>query len=76
MPRRALRKDLAYRDYFEKELREHEFLGEMIGDKLLYYPAVTREPFANQGRLTSLMESGEMQRTLGLPELSPETTAR
>ena len=31
-------KDLAYRDYFEKELREHEFLGEMIGDKLLYYP--------------------------------------
>jgi hypothetical protein len=65
-------KDLAYRDYFEKELREHEFLGEMIGDKLLYYPAVTREPFANQGRLTQLMESGEMQRTLGLPELSPE----
>ncbi|KAG1249725.1 hypothetical protein G6F68_013176 [Rhizopus microsporus] len=65
-------KDLAYRDYFEKELREHEFLGEMSGDTLLYYPAVTREPFANQGRLTSLMESGEMQRTLGLPELSPE----
>src|ERR1700704_4664489 len=65
-------KDLAYRDYFERELREHEFLGEMIGDKLLYYPAVTREPFANQGRLTSLMESGQMQRTLGLPELSPE----
>jgi len=65
-------KDLAYRDLFEKELREHEFLGEMIGDKLLYYPAVTREPFPNQGRLTSLMESGEMQRTLGLPELSPE----
>lgn len=65
-------KDLAYRDYFEKELHEHEFLGEMIGDKLLYYPAVTREPFANQGRLTQLMESGEMQRTLGLPALSPE----
>ena len=57
-------KDLAYRDYFEKELREHEFLGEMVGDKLLYYPAVTREPFANQGRLTQLMENGEMQRTL------------
>jgi ferredoxin--NADP+ reductase len=65
-------KDLAYRDLFEKELREHEFLGEMIGDKLLYYPAVTREAFPNQGRLTSLMESGEMQKTLGLPPLDPE----
>lgn len=64
-------KDLAYRDLFEKELREHEFLGEMIGDKLLYYPAVTREAFPNQGRLTSLMESGEMQKTLGLPPLDP-----
>jgi len=65
-------KDLAYRELFEKELREHEFLGEMIGDKLLYYPAVTREAFPNQGRLTSLMESGEMQKTLGLPPLDPE----
>lgn len=44
----------------------------MVGDKLLYYPAVTREAFPNQGRLTSLMESGEMQKTLGLPPLDPE----
>ena len=64
-------KDLAYREHFEREIFEHEFLGELVRDKLLYYPAVTREPFANQGRLTSLMESGQMQQTLGLPPLDP-----
>ncbi|WP_066096524.1 ferredoxin--NADP reductase [Xanthomonas massiliensis] len=63
--------DLAYREYFENELPRHELLGEMVRDKLLYYPAVTREPFGNHGRLTELMESGEMQRTLGLPALDP-----
>jgi ferredoxin--NADP+ reductase len=62
-------KDLAYRGYFEKDLPEHEFLGDTLRDKLLYYPAVTREDFPNRGRLTELLENGEMQRTLGLPPL-------
>ncbi|QNH12372.1 MULTISPECIES: ferredoxin--NADP reductase [unclassified Xanthomonas] len=65
-------KDLAYRDYFEHELPQHEFLGETIREKLLYYPAVTREDFRNRGRLTELLESGQMQQTLGLPPLNPE----
>ncbi|MGN5532365.1 ferredoxin--NADP reductase [Xanthomonas hortorum pv. gardneri] len=63
--------DLAYRDYFERELPQHEFLGDLLRDKLLYYPAVTREAFTNQGRLTELMEDGRMQQTLGLPPLDP-----
>ncbi len=63
--------DLAYRDYFEKELFEDEILGDIVRDKLLYYPAVTREPFRNQGRLTTLIETGEMPRTLGLPAFDP-----
>ncbi|HEX7990698.1 MAG TPA: ferredoxin--NADP reductase [Stenotrophomonas sp.] len=64
-------KDLAYREYFEQELPNDEILGDIVRDKLLYYPAVTREPFPNQGRLTSLMESGQMQEALGLPQLDP-----
>ncbi|WP_045727265.1 MULTISPECIES: ferredoxin--NADP reductase [unclassified Xanthomonas] len=67
-----LEKDLAYRDYVEKELPQHEFLGETIREKLLYYPAVTREAFCNHGRLTELIVNGAMQRTLGLPPLDPE----
>ncbi len=64
-------RDLAYRDYFEKELPQHEFLGDRIREKLLYYPAVTREDFIHRGRLTELMDSGRMQRSLGLPPLDP-----
>lgn len=63
--------DLAYRDYFEQELPQHEFLGECIREKLLYYPAVTREEFRNHGRLTDLLANGEMQRALGLPGIDP-----
>ena len=61
--------DLAYRDYFEKELPQHEFLGETIREKLLYYPAVTREDFVHQGRLTDLMASGAMMDSLGIEPL-------
>ncbi|HZF96843.1 MAG TPA: ferredoxin--NADP reductase [Pseudoxanthomonas sp.] len=64
-------RDLAYRDYFEKELPQHEFLGERIGRQLLYYPAVTREDFRNRGRLTELMAGGELMRSLGLDPLDP-----
>jgi len=64
-------KELAYRDYISKELPEHEFLGEMLRDKLIYYPSVTREPFPVQGRITTLIESGKVFADLGLPAISP-----
>lgn len=65
--------DLAYADYFRNELPKHEFLGEQIAKKLHYYPVVSREPFMHQGRVTELMDNGQIMRDLGLPELSPET---
>lgn len=64
-------KDLAYRELFEQTLPQHELLGELVRDRLLYYPVVSREPFVHAGRLTSLLESGQMQRDLGLPALNP-----
>jgi ferredoxin--NADP+ reductase len=64
--------DLAYRDYLSHELPRHEYLGEAIRAKLHYFPAVTREPFTNQGRLTTLLDSGAMALAAGLPALNPE----
>ena len=69
--------DLAYRDYIVNELPRHEFLGEQIAAKLKYYPAVTREEFAfdgrdQRGRLTELLASGRIANDLGLPALDPE----
>jgi ferredoxin--NADP+ reductase len=63
--------ELAYREYLTHELPDHEFLGEMVTKQMLYYPTVTREPFMNQGRVTTLIESGKMQADLGLPPLDP-----
>ncbi|MEJ3958951.1 ferredoxin--NADP reductase [Brachymonas sp. G13] len=65
--------ELAYRDYITQELPEHEFLGEIVREQLVYYPTVSREPFEREGRITTLIESGQMARELGLPELNPET---
>ena len=65
-------RELAYRDTISKELPAHEFLGEMVHGKLLYYPSVTREAFPTQGRVTTLIESGRIFADLGLPPLSTE----
>ncbi len=62
-------KELAYHDYIRHELPEHEFLGEMIGQQLLYYPTVTREAFEHQGRITTLIEQGKLEADLGLPAI-------
>ncbi len=63
--------ELAYQDLFQEHLPEHEFLGEMLRDKLIYYPTVTREPFRNRGRLTDIIESGQLFKDIGLPPLDP-----
>jgi ferredoxin--NADP+ reductase len=61
--------DLAYRDYITHELPHHEYLGDVIREKLRYYPAVSREAFAAHGRLTDLLEGGRIASDLGLPPL-------
>lgn len=63
--------DLAYRDFFEKELPNHEYFGEAVRAKLLYYPTVTREAFRNTGRLDELLASGKLCADIGLPPLDP-----
>ena len=63
--------ELAYHDYITEELPKHELLGEMIGQQLLYYPTVTREPYKNQGRLTDLITNGKIFQDLNLPNFDP-----
>ncbi len=63
--------DLAYRDYFEHELPNHEYFGEAVREKFIYYPTVTREAFRNTGRLDELLDSGKLCADIGLPPLDP-----
>jgi ferredoxin/flavodoxin---NADP+ reductase len=62
--------ELAYGDFITQELPQHEFIGELIRDKLIYFPTVTREPFRNRGRLTDLITSNALFDEIGLPPLS------
>ncbi len=65
-------KDLAYGDFITKVLPEDEFIGELAREQLLYYPTVTREAFAHQGRITDLMATGKLFSDLGLPDMTIE----
>jgi len=61
--------ELAYQEMIET-LAENEYFGDMVKDKLVYYPSVTREEFPIQGRLTDALESGKMQKLLDLPPVN------
>jgi len=65
--------ELAYRDFITRELPNHEYFADLVRDKLIYYPTVTREPFHHQGRITELVGSGKLFADIGLPHFDPTT---
>ena len=65
--------DLAYAEHLDRELPQHEYLGELVREKLIYYPTVTREPFRQRGRITDAIVDGVMSAATGLPPLNPQT---
>jgi ferredoxin--NADP+ reductase len=69
--------ELTYgRDLIEN-LKADELMQELIGaenlSKLRYYPTTTREESPKMGRITTLIENGELFADLGVPPLNPET---
>ena len=74
--------ELAYRDYLENGIHADAMVQAALNlagiedglrSRLTYYPTVTREPFAHQGRVTDLIASGKLFADLGLahPALDP-----
>jgi ferredoxin--NADP+ reductase len=64
--------ELAYQDLIKDELPTNEYFGDMVKDKLIYYPTVTRESYENMGRITELMENGKLFADIGLENMNPE----
>tara|TARA_B110000503_G_scaffold27555_2_gene44029 strand:- start:24710 stop:25483 length:774 start_codon:yes stop_codon:yes gene_type:complete len=64
--------ELAYRELITEHLPQHEYLGDSVRDKLIYYPTVTREKFDNNGRLTDLLRIGKLATDIGLPPINLE----
>lgn len=62
--------DLAYRELFENQLPNDDIFGEWVKEKFIYYPTVTRDEFKNQGRITTLLESGKLFDDIGLPPIN------
>ncbi|MFT7471616.1 MAG: ferredoxin--NADP+ reductase [Kiritimatiellia bacterium] len=64
--------ELAYQQFIQHDLPNNEFFGEEVREKLIYYPSVTREDYATQGRLTDAMSTGKLFTDIGLPQADPE----
>jgi ferredoxin/flavodoxin---NADP+ reductase len=52
--------ELAYGEEIIRSLPDNEFFGDLVREKLIYYPTVTREPFHNRGRITDLLTTGKL----------------
>jgi ferredoxin--NADP+ reductase len=65
-------RDLAYRSKLADELPADEILGDLVRDKLVYYPTITREPFKNRGRITDLIANGTLASDVGLPPIGKQ----
>ncbi len=65
--------DLAYGRELVEALEDDPLIGELVDDKLLYYPTTTRETSARMGRVTDRLRSGEIFTDLGIMPISPQT---
>jgi ferredoxin--NADP+ reductase len=67
--------ELTYGREIIEQIRSDEMLAELIGQenlaKLRYYPTTTREESPKMGRITTLIETGEVFADLGVPPLDP-----
>jgi ferredoxin--NADP+ reductase len=64
--------ELGYSRHVTEEVLGSDYLAELAAGKLFYYPTVTREAFVNQGRVTTLMDTGAIPAKFGLPPLDKE----
>lgn len=62
--------ELEYGRRLVESLKDDPLIGEMVGDKLLYYPTTTREAFPRMGRVTDNLTSGKVFADLGLPAMN------
>ena len=65
-------KELNYGKRTIDAINEDPLIGKYAPDKLLYYPTVTREPFHTNGRITKLIETGQIFQDLCLEGFNPD----
>jgi len=64
--------ELEYGRQLVEGLRDDPLIGEIVGDKLRYYPTTTREESPLMGRITDNLESGKVFDHYGITPMNPE----
>ena len=65
--------DLAYGRAIVAGLPNDPLIGDLVGNKLSYYPTTTRQDSVHTGRITDLLRAGTAQRELGIDAISAAT---
>lgn len=63
--------ELTYGRELIEGLPNDPLIGELVGDKLRYYPATTRQESTYMGRVTDNLTNGKVFADLGLPPMDP-----
>lgn len=64
--------ELDYGREIVSALPQDPLIGELVADKLSYYPTTTREQSPKMGRITTLLEDGTVYADLGVEPLCPQ----
>ncbi|WP_421788358.1 ferredoxin--NADP reductase [Hyphobacterium sp.] len=66
--------ELAYGQQLVEDIRRDPLVGELVGDRLIHFTSTTRDDSQSQrGRITDLIENGELAAVIGRPDLDPAT---
>lgn len=65
--------ELQYGKDLVEEIRHHEILAELVGDKLVHYATTTREDSEHMGRMSDHMRSGKLYTDLGIEPLNKQS---
>ena len=67
--------ELAYAGFISTDLPRNELLGEHVTRQLIYYPTVTREPFATRAASRHCWKPADCAGRSGCPRWTPHATA-
>ena len=65
--------ELVYGEELVAATRNDELIGELAREKLIHFTSVTRGDGPVKGRVTTMIETGELAERLGIDKLNPET---
>lgn len=65
--------ELAYSTNLIRDIAADPLVGELADGKLKLFTSCTRTPHPTMGRITTLIETGKLFETLGVPKLDPAT---